>query len=186
MRKDAAGGAQQAYPGHARFFDPRDAESLADQLAQALADPDGQRAMAACARTHAAPFTWERAARRTWEVYLAACTVKGIDAAVMCYGGGVAAGSERLSERQPVDPFDLTEDLSCPLLGLFGKEDRRPSPEHVAKMDAELKRLGKTYEFHSYDDAGHSFFATDRTAYRPAAAVEGWTRVFEWYEKYLR
>jgi carboxymethylenebutenolidase len=120
------------------------------------------------------------------QVYLAACTLKGIDAAVACYPGGVAAGSERLTERQPVDPFDLTEDLSCPLLGLFGKEDRRPSPEHVAKMEAELKRLGKTYEFHSYDGAGHSFFTTDRTAYRPEAAVDGWNRIFEWYGKYLR
>jgi len=120
------------------------------------------------------------------QVYLAACTLKGIDAAVACYPGGVAAGSGRLTERQPVDPFDLTEDLSCPLLGLFGKEDRRPSPEHVAKMEAELKRLGKTYEFHSYDGAGHSFFTTARTAYRPEAAVDGWNRIFEWYGKYLR
>ena len=30
------------------------------------------------------------------QVYLAACTLKGIDAAVACYPGGVAAGSERL------------------------------------------------------------------------------------------
>ena len=69
---------------------------------------------------------------------------------------------------------------------MFGKEDRRPSPEHVAQMEAELKRLGKTYEFHSYDGAGHSFFTVDRTAYRPEAAVDGWNRIFEWYEKYLR
>jgi carboxymethylenebutenolidase len=119
------------------------------------------------------------------QVYLAACTVKGIDAAVACYPGGVGAGSAGLSPRQPVDPLDLTKDLSCPLLGLFGKEDKRPSQEHVAKMEAELKRLGKTYEFHSYDNAGHSIFAIDRPDYRPAVAQEGWKSIFEWYEKYL-
>jgi carboxymethylenebutenolidase len=119
------------------------------------------------------------------QVYLAACTVKGIDAAVACYPGGVAAGSAGLTPRQPVDPLDLTKDLSCPLLGLFGKEDKRPSQEHVARMEAELKRLGKTYEFHSYDNAGHSIFATDRPDYRPAAAQEGWKSIFEWYAKYL-
>ena len=67
------------------------------------------------------------------QVYLAACTLKGIDAAVNCYGGGVGAGPERLTPRQPVDPLDYTKDLSCPLLGLFGREDKRPSPEHVGE-----------------------------------------------------
>jgi carboxymethylenebutenolidase len=120
------------------------------------------------------------------QVYLAACTLKGIDAAVDCYGGGVAAGAAGLTPRQPVDPLDYTKNLSCPLLGLFGKEDKRPAPEHVAKMEAELKKWGKTFEIQSFDNAGHSFFGVDRPDYRPAAAVEGWKRVFEWYEKYLR
>ena len=62
------------------------------------------------------------------QVYLAACTLKGIDATVDCYGGGVGAGKEGLTPRQPVDPIDYTKDLSCPLLGLFGREDKRPSP----------------------------------------------------------
>jgi len=120
------------------------------------------------------------------QVYLAACTLKGIDAAVDCYGGGVGAGPEGLTPRQPVDPLDYTKNLSCPLLGLFGKDDKRPSPEHVARTEAELKKWGKTYEFHSYDNAGHSFFSVDRPDYRPAAAAEGWKRIFEWYGKYLR
>ncbi len=120
------------------------------------------------------------------QVYLAACTLKGIDAAVACYPGGVGAGSEGLTPRQPVDPLDYTKDLSCPLLGFFGKQDKRPSPEHMAKAEAELKKWGKTYEFHAYDNAGHSFFEVDRTAYRPEAAVDGWKKVFQWFDKYLR
>jgi len=119
------------------------------------------------------------------QVYLAACTLKGIDAAVNCYGGGVGAGQAGLTPRQPVDPLDFTKDLSCPMLGLFGREDKRPSPEHVAKTEAELKKWGKTYEFHTYDNAGHAFFAVDRPSYQQAA-VDGWKKVFQWYEKYLR
>ncbi|MCE5265337.1 MAG: dienelactone hydrolase family protein [Deltaproteobacteria bacterium] len=118
--------------------------------------------------------------------YLAACTLKGIDAAVDCYGGGVVATPEALSPRQPVDPFDCTKDLSCPLLGLFGREDQRPSPADVAKTEAELRKWGKTYEFHTYDNAGHGFFAVDRPSYRPEAAVDGWNRVFQWFGQYLR
>jgi carboxymethylenebutenolidase len=120
------------------------------------------------------------------QVYLAACTLKGIDAAVDCYGGGVVATKEQLTPRQPVAPIDYTKDLGCPLLGLFGKEDRNPSPEHVATMEAELKKYGKTYEFHSFDNAGHAFFSVDRPSYRVEAAVEGWKKIFAWYGKYLR
>ncbi len=120
------------------------------------------------------------------QAYLAACTLNGIDAAVDCYGGGVGAGKEGLTPRQPVDPLDYTKELSCPLLGLFGREDKRPSPEHMAKIEAELKKWGKTYEFHAYNNAGHSFFMVDRADYRPVAAVDGWNRVFQWFGKYLR
>ena len=119
------------------------------------------------------------------QVYLAACTLKGIDAAVACYPGGVGAGNAGLTERQPVDPLDLTKDMTCPLLGIFGKDDRRPSPEHVAKMEAELTRLGKVHELVSFDGAGHSIFAIDRADYRPLVATEGWKKIFAWYEKYL-
>ncbi len=120
------------------------------------------------------------------QVYLAACTLTGLSAAVDCYGGGVVMPPERLHPRQPVAPIDMTANLSCPLLGLFGAEDRNPSPEDVARTEEELKRLGKTHEFHIYQNAGHSFFSVDRPAYRQEAAVDGWKRVFEWFERYLR
>jgi carboxymethylenebutenolidase len=120
------------------------------------------------------------------QVYLAACTLNGIDAAVDCYGGGVTAPPEELNARQPIAPIDYTKDLRCPLLGLFGREDQRPSPGHVAKTEEELKKRGKTYEFHTYDNAGHGFFAVDRPSYRQEAAVDGWIRVFQWFGKYLR
>ena len=119
------------------------------------------------------------------QVHLVACNLRDIDAAVDCYGGRVVATESDLTERQPVAPIDMTANLACPLLGLFGKEDRNPNPEHVARMEEELKRHGKTYEFHSYDNTGHGFFSVDRPGYRPESAVDGWNKVFAWYEKYL-
>jgi carboxymethylenebutenolidase len=118
--------------------------------------------------------------------YLAACTLRGLDAAIDCYGGGVVAKPEELTPRQPSSPLDFTKDLQCPLLGLFGVEDTRPSPDDTVKTKAELDRYGKTYEFHTYDNAGHAFFAVDRPNYRQHAAVDGWKKVFVWFEKYLR
>jgi carboxymethylenebutenolidase len=120
------------------------------------------------------------------QVYLAACTLPGIDAAVDCHGGSVVMRPEQFSELKPVAPIDLTKDLSCPLLGLFGKEDTSPSPEEVAKTEAELKKWNKTYAFHMYENTGHSFFAVDKEKYRPKSAVDGWDKIFAWYEKYLR
>ena len=120
------------------------------------------------------------------QAYLAACTLRGIDAAIDCYGGGVVARPEELTPRQPVAPIDFTKDLACPLLGLFGVEDTRPSPDDVAKTKAALTKFGKTYAFHTYDSAGHAFFAVDRPQYRQHAAVDGWQKVFAWFETYLR
>lgn len=118
--------------------------------------------------------------------YLAACRIPSIDAAVDCWGGRVVAKPEELTPRQPVAPIDYTKDLHCPLLGLFGNEDASPSPADVDQTEAALKQHGKVYEFHRYDNAGHGFFATDRPNYRQHAAVDGWRRVFAWYERYLR
>ncbi|HEX2184508.1 MAG TPA: dienelactone hydrolase family protein, partial [Chloroflexota bacterium] len=119
------------------------------------------------------------------QAYLAACKVPGLHAAVDCWGGRVIMKPEDLNERQPVAPIDLTPDMSCPLLGLFGNEDRSPSPEEVDQTEEMLKQHGKTYEFYRYDGAGHGFFAPDRPSYRVQPAVDGWRRVFAFYEKYL-
>jgi carboxymethylenebutenolidase len=67
--------------------------------------------------------------------------------------------------------------LSAPLLGLFGREDKSPSPEHVSVLSELLAGHGKAHEFHSYDNAGHAFFATDRPSYRQEAAVDGYEKI---------
>jgi carboxymethylenebutenolidase len=118
--------------------------------------------------------------------YLAACTLRGLDAAIDCYGGGVVAKPEELTPRQPVAPIEFTGDLQCPLLGLFGVEDTRPSPEDTARTEQALQKFGKTYDFHTYPNAGHAFFAVDRPQYRQAAAIDGWHKVFAFYGKHLR
>lgn len=120
------------------------------------------------------------------QAYLAACTLRGLDALVCCYGGGVAQKPEELNAAMPVAPIDYTKDLQCPVLGLFGIEDTRPSPADAAKTEEALKQHGKAYQFHTYEKAGHAFFAVDREQYRVHAALDGWKRVFEWFGKYLQ
>jgi carboxymethylenebutenolidase len=117
--------------------------------------------------------------------FLAACRLKGFNAAVECWGGRVVASKEELTPKQPVAPIDYTKDLSCPLIGLFGNDDKSPSPEQVNKHEEELKRHGKNYEFHRYDGAGHGFFYYDRPAYRQEQAVDGWKKIWVFLEKHL-
>ena len=114
--------------------------------------------------------------------FLAACELP-VDAAVDCYGASVITPREQPFRMEPV--IDRAPKISCPILGLFGVEDQNPSPGEVAQIDAELTRLGKEHEFHSFEHAGHGFFAVDRTMYRVEAAVEGWRLILEFYGRHL-
>jgi carboxymethylenebutenolidase len=116
--------------------------------------------------------------------FLAAVSLP-LEAAVDCYGAFVV-GDPPAGMPLKVGPIvDKTPDLSCPLLGLFGADDKYPSPSEVAELEAALKAAGKTYEFHTYEGAGHAFFSVNRPAYRPEAAVDGWQKIFTFFGKYL-
>jgi len=116
--------------------------------------------------------------------FLAAVSLD-LDAAVDCYGAFVVGNPPEGMPLKVGPIVDKTPSLSCPLLGLFGEEDKYPSPEHVAELEAALKAAGKNYEFHSYPNAGHSFFSVNRPAYRPEAANDGWEKIFAFYGEYL-
>lgn len=118
--------------------------------------------------------------------YLIACSVPGIDALVDCWGGNVVVDDpKQLNAKRPVAPIDLTEKMTCPVLGLFGNDDKNPNRDHVNKTEEVLKKLGKNYEFHRYDGCGHAFFNWSRVSYRPEQALDGWSKVFAFYNKYL-
>jgi len=118
--------------------------------------------------------------------FLYACHTKSIDALVELWGGRVVMKKEELTPKMPVAPIEFTKNLACPMLGLFGNDDAAPSPEQVNQHEAELKKHGKQYEFHRYDGAGHGFFYYDRPMYRVEQALDGWKKVFSFFEKHLK
>ncbi|MCF1812906.1 dienelactone hydrolase family protein, partial [Mycobacterium intracellulare] len=117
--------------------------------------------------------------------YLAACSLP-FDAAVDCYGAFIVEDPPEGMPKTMKPILELAAKLSCPLLGLFGLDDRFPAPAVVAALDAELDKFNKPHEFHSYEGAGHSFFSVDRPAYRPEAAVDGWRRIDEFFATHLK
>lgn len=105
------------------------------------------------------------------QAFLVACALD-VDAAVDCYGGGV-------------DP-SLAPRLRCPLLGLFGADDQRPSPDDVAALAKALDESGKSFDFHTYEGAGHAFFSVDRPSYRLEATKDGWKQIWAFFGRHLK
>ena len=102
-----------------------------------------------------------------------------ITAAVAFYGGGIAADA-------PGAPINFADQIRCPVLCLFGETDAMIPLDQVKKVEATLKRLGKTYEVRVYPGAGHGFFCNERGAYHPESAKDAWEKTRSWFAKYLK
>jgi carboxymethylenebutenolidase len=118
------------------------------------------------------------------QAFLAACRLP-LDAAVDCYGAYLVAPPPDSSGLRARPLVDRAGDLSCPLLGLFGADDASPSPDQTAELEKVLRDNGKTFELHTYEGAGHAFFAVNRPAYRPEAAMDGWARIHAFFGRHL-
>jgi carboxymethylenebutenolidase len=119
------------------------------------------------------------------QAYIAACTLD-VDAAVDCYGGGVVVDDPgQLTPQRPVAPLDMTPNMRCPLLGLFGDLDGNPTPEHVARTRKELETHGKAFEFFQYPEAGHGFFSVDYPNFHRDSARDGWKQIWRFFGEHL-
>jgi hypothetical protein len=116
------------------------------------------------------------------QTYLGACTLRGIDAVAVCYGGGVAAKPEELTPRQPVAPIDFTKDLRCPLLDSSASKTRALETD-AAKPKKRSENSARPTSF-TPTKTLTMHFAVDRAQYRVHAAVDGWKRVFAWFGKH--
>ncbi|MDA8207474.1 MAG: dienelactone hydrolase family protein [Actinomycetota bacterium] len=117
--------------------------------------------------------------------FLAACSLE-FDAAVDCYGAFIVnqpAADHPLHNVKPI--IDLAPNLSCELLGLFGADDKYPAPAEVEELSKVLKENGKAHRFHTFEGAGHAFFATDRPSYRVEAANQGWSLITGFFSEKL-
>jgi carboxymethylenebutenolidase len=86
-----------------------------------------------------------------------------------------------------VSPVDMSDRLTCPMIGLFGNDDQNPPPEDVDIYDKALTDAGVVHEFHRYDGAGHAFqnkYMPER--YRPEASEDSWKKSLAFFAKYLK
>ena len=84
-------------------------------------------------------------------------------------------------------PFSMANKINCPMLFHFGAEDGNPSVADRDTFDAELKRLGKDFEFHTYNGAGHAFMDhTNPDRYHEASAAAAWPRTIDFFNNHLK
>jgi carboxymethylenebutenolidase len=105
-----------------------------------------------------------------------------------CWGGGKSfayAVSEPTLSGAVVyygvspEPGDLAK-IKAPVLGLYGGDDARISST-IPATEAEMKKLGKSYEQHVFPGAGHGFLRAqdDRDGANLKAAKTAWPRTLE-------
>ena len=114
-------------------------------------------------------------------VYLMAAANPVFKAAVAYYAGNTF----RAWGRDLASPFERTAEIHCPLQGHFGADDKNPSPEDMAKLDAELTKFNKPHEFFSYPGAGHGFMDSTKESYRRDADEASWPRTLDFLRRHL-
>lgn len=82
---------------------------------------------------------------------LSAAAVPEVAAVVNCWGGGVV---EPVEDGADPTPPSYLDELRSPMLGIFGNDDKRPSPLDVDVLEAALSERGIDHDFHRYDGAG--------------------------------
>ncbi|HVG44045.1 MAG TPA: alpha/beta fold hydrolase, partial [Longimicrobium sp.] len=107
-----------------------------------------------------------------WSLQTALQLPERIDAAAVYYG-------------QPVTDRAQLARLDAPVAGFFGLRDQGIPADSVRKMEAELKSLGKTVDFHFYD-AGHGFANPSGQSYNAEAAADAWTRTLDLFARNLK
>lgn len=101
-----------------------------------------------------------------------ACVQPGLNAAIVYYGTSPAA--------------DALGKLSAPVLGLYGGDDARVNAT-IEPASAEIKKLGKTYEYEIYEGAGHGFLRqqSGRDGANLKATQHAWPRMLSFLKKHL-
>lgn len=65
--------------------------------------------------------------------------------------------------------------ISCPVLGIFGDNDRGIPVELVRAFESQMKKLGKSVEVHIFPGAGHAFAnPNNQRGYNRQAAERAW------------
>lgn len=111
-----------------------------------------------------------------------------------CWGGGVSFAHAVRSPSGlgasvvyygPAPDTSALGRIQVPVLGLYGGDDARINAA-IPATESVMRRLGKPYEIHVYDGAGHGFLrAQDGRPANAAAAEQAWPRTIAFFRQHL-
>jgi len=106
-----------------------------------------------------------------------------VSASVVLYGA-VGGREWETNELRPEPVERLIEQLSCPVLGIFGEADHIISVDDVVKFRGCLERSKKSYHVRLYRDAPHGWLNdTMPGRYRKEAAKDAWRLMLSFLRK---
>jgi carboxymethylenebutenolidase len=122
--------------------------------------------------------------------------VTGHKAGIMgfCFGGGMvwsvlASGEDRLAAAAPFygplpDPHDFSK-AKAAVLAFYGETDAPRVNDGIEPAKAALTAAKLPHEIKVEPGAGHAFFNETGERFNAAAATDAYTRLLEWFGKYL-
>lgn len=101
---------------------------------------------------------------------LLACEEPELSAAAVFYGSTPAA--ERIAK------------INCPVIAFYGEKDQRVNAG-IPVFEEGMRRGGKSFEHHIYQEAAHAFFNDDRPSYDVRASRDSFARLLAFFVKNL-
>jgi carboxymethylenebutenolidase len=101
---------------------------------------------------------------------LLACEEPGLSGAAVFYGNAPAA--------------DRIAGIRCPVIGFYAANDQRVNAG-IPAFDEAMRREGKSFEYHMYENANHAFFNDAGPSYNVDAARDSFARMLSFFSKTL-
>ena len=104
----------------------------------------------------------------------AALLIPELSACVICYG------------RLVTDTTGLKK-ISCPVLGIFGENDKSITPDNVQSFEEALNNSNVKNKIIIYPEAGHAFMNQNNTGlYNESKSAEAWNEIYSFFNKNLK
>ena len=121
------------------------------------------------------------------QAYLAACMVPGIDAAVDCWGGGVVVDDPAKLTPSAAGGADRPHRRTSrrPLLGIFGNDDRNPTPSRSTAPRRSSRRLRQDVRVPPLRRRRPRLLLLGADGLPAEQAQDGWAKVFDFFQRHL-
>ena len=90
-------------------------------------------------------------------------------------------------DQSTIDEIATTAEVSArTVFRHFAGHDDWASPDKARGIDKQMKTLGKPFDLHVYEGAGHAFMRdSDKTKYHEPSATKAWSRTTAFLREHL-